>query len=231
MSSNTAIIRAVPLREQAQVIIREAIVSGEIGPDSIYSATALAKKLGISVSPVREAMMALVNEEILEPVRNRGFRLVRRSDEDLDELDDIRRLLEIPAVVRLASIDPSALRGPAQEAMAQARQAAVDGDLRTFQVQERRVHELFLLHGGGQRLAQLALSLRDQQRLDAITRQPADKLVAMVDELGRVLEAAEAGDADRVRAEISHHLDHVRQDLTRSSRVPQRRLEPLLESD
>jgi DNA-binding GntR family transcriptional regulator len=230
MSSPTAIIRPTPLREQAQVIIREAVVSGEIGPESIFSATALAKKLGISVSPVREAMMALVNEGILEPVRNRGFRLVPMTDDELDELADIRRLLEVPATVRLASIDVSALREPAEAAMEEARRAARGGRIRDFLIHERHVHELFLVHGGGPRLARFALGLRDQERLGAVARQPAEKLVAIVDELHRILDAAQAGDAALVREEMSRHLDHVRKDLAGPGSEPGAdRLEPLVE--
>lgn len=229
MSSPAAIVRTAPLREQAQVILRQAIVSGEIGPDSIYSATALAKELGISVSPVREAMMALVNEGVVEPVRNRGFRLVPMTDAELDELVDIRRLLEIPATVRLASVDLADLREPAQEAMEQARVAAREERVRDFLVHERRVHELFLVHGGGPHLAQIALGLRDRGRLDVIAQQPATLLVAMVDELQRVLDAAQVGDEAAIRAEMARHLDHVRHDLAGGDHTPgQRQLEPLV---
>lgn len=230
MSSPTAIVRAAPLREQALVIIRQAIVSGEIGAGSIYSATALAKELGISVSPVREAMMALVSEGIVEPVRNRGFRLVPMTEAELDELVDIRRLLEIPATVRLASVELTALRAPAEEAMEQARAAAREERVRDFLIHERRVHELFLVHGGGPRLASMALGLRDRGRLDVIAQQPVGLLVAMVDELQRVLDAAEAGDETAIRVEMARHLDHVRHDLAGGDQAPGRhQLEPLLE--
>ncbi|WP_369525750.1 GntR family transcriptional regulator [Streptomyces chartreusis] len=42
----------------------------------IYSAAALATRLGVSSSPVREAMLTLVSEGLMEPVRNRGLQLV-----------------------------------------------------------------------------------------------------------------------------------------------------------
>ena len=213
MSTPTTVTRPAPLRDQAQAIIREAIVSGEIGPQSIYSATALAKELGISVSPVREAMMALVHEGVLEPVRNRGFRLVPLTEQDLDEIADIRRLLEIPVVVRMASLDLAGIRAPASDEMDAARVAAQEGRIRDFLIHERRVHELFLTLGGGARLAKIALGLRDQERLGAVSRLPAKALVGMVDELARVLEAAARGDADAIRAEMERHLDHVREDL------------------
>ena len=49
-------------------------MSGDMQPGKIYSANALATQLGVSNSPVREAMMALSEKGLLEVVRNRGFR-------------------------------------------------------------------------------------------------------------------------------------------------------------
>ena len=67
-------LRRVSLREQALDVVRQALVSGEIKPGDIYSAAALAERLGVSNSPVREAMLTLVHEGLLEAVPNRGFR-------------------------------------------------------------------------------------------------------------------------------------------------------------
>ena len=72
------------LREQALGIIRDAITAGELAEDRIYSAAGLAKQLGMSLSPVREAMMALVTEGTVEAVPNRGFRLVTITEADLE---------------------------------------------------------------------------------------------------------------------------------------------------
>ena len=48
------------------------MISGELGPGEVYSARQLAEKFGVSATPVREALLALTNEGLLEPVRNRG---------------------------------------------------------------------------------------------------------------------------------------------------------------
>lgn len=57
------------LRSRVAEALREALVVGELEPGSIYSAPALAQRLGVSATPVREAMMELAQEGLVEPVR------------------------------------------------------------------------------------------------------------------------------------------------------------------
>ena len=74
------------LRETALEEIRSAIAVGDLGEDRIFSAAGLAKTLGMSLSPVREAMMSLVSDGTVEAVPNRGYRLVPVTRADLDEI-------------------------------------------------------------------------------------------------------------------------------------------------
>ena len=72
----------VTLKDEATSIVRHALMSGDMQPGKIYSANALATQLGVSNSPVREAMMALSEKGLLEVVRNRGFRVVEMTAKD-----------------------------------------------------------------------------------------------------------------------------------------------------
>lgn len=103
--------QAQSLREHALAIIRDAITAGDLAEDRIYSAAGLAKELGMSLSPVREAMMSLVTEGTVEAVPNRGFRLVPITEDDLEEIIRIRVLLAVPAVRNLCE---SAAAGKAE---------------------------------------------------------------------------------------------------------------------
>ncbi|MER6873164.1 GntR family transcriptional regulator, partial [Amycolatopsis sp. NPDC000673] len=91
------------LREQVLEVVRQAMVSGDLRPGDIYSAAALATRLGVSSSPVREALLTLVNQGLLEPVRNRGYRVVAMTERDLDEIYEMRLLLEVPATLSAAA--------------------------------------------------------------------------------------------------------------------------------
>ena len=209
------------LREQALGIIRDAITAGELAEDRIYSAAGLAKQLGMSLSPVREAMMALVTEGTVEAVPNRGFRLVTITETDLEEIIAIRVLLAVPAARSLAEAGSDDIVGRDQRAganaaseattkadavarlrgLAEATLAAAEaGEFAEFYTQDRRFHEALLEHGLGGRAAAISLRLRDQSRLyrhedqiGAIALDSARELPAIVDliEEGRAAEVAD----------------------------------------
>jgi DNA-binding transcriptional MocR family regulator len=80
-----ASLQRTSLRDQALAAIRHALVSGQIVPGVVYSASALAAELGVSNSPVREAMLALVDDGLMEVVPNRGYRPVALSAADTAE--------------------------------------------------------------------------------------------------------------------------------------------------
>lgn len=201
----------VSLREQALVIVRQAIVSGEIGPDEIYSASALATRLGVSNSPVREAMLTLVNQGILEPVRNRGYRIVPIGEHDLDEIGELRRMLEVPGVValvdRASDEEIEALRPVATEIDTAARA----GDVPLFLEADRRFHLGLLELGGNARLVSTVAQLRDQTRLYGVSALAEQGVLQRTaPEHFQILDALLARDPERAAEVMTCHLDHIR---------------------
>ncbi|WP_217166975.1 GntR family transcriptional regulator [Streptomyces sp. AC512_CC834] len=209
-------LKRTSLRDQVLDLVRQSLVSGEIRPGDIYSAAALAARLGVSSSPVREAMLTLVGEGLMEPVRNRGYRAVPMSEHDLDEVFAMRLLLEVPgtlwAAQRATPEDVAGLRVVADEIEA----AAGAGDVVAFLDADRRFHAGLLRLCDNRRLVDTVLSLRDQTRLyglDALARH------GMLDRSARehhdMLDAVAAGDPERLEEAIRHHLRHTRSDWAR----------------
>lgn len=179
---NSIAPRSPSLREHALETIRLAITAGELDEGRIYSAAALAKQLGVSLSPVREAMMALVSEGTVEAIPNRGFRLTPVTPQDLDEIIRIRILLSLPAVEYLSGYfrernenpasprseaierDVQRLRFLAQEAVS----AADSGDGTKFSHLDREFHRSLIEFGVGRRAAEICLQLRDQSRVTVV---------------------------------------------------------------
>lgn len=85
-------------------MLREALVTGALEPGEVYSAASLATELGVSTSPVREAMLALVDEGLLEALPNRGFRVVSFTEQDFTEIFELRMMLEVPGAGRVAEL-------------------------------------------------------------------------------------------------------------------------------
>jgi DNA-binding GntR family transcriptional regulator len=73
-------LQRISLREQALALLREALITGRITDGVVYSSKALAAELGVSNGPIREAMLALVDDGLMEAVPNKGFRAVPLTD-------------------------------------------------------------------------------------------------------------------------------------------------------
>lgn len=207
------------LRDRTLEFLRQAIVAGEIQAGELYSATALAKRLGVSASPVREAMLTLVNEGTMEAVRNRGFRLVPMSEHDLDEVFEMRRLLEIPVVAKLAAQNLSAeMPGLRQQAEIILR-AAEDGDVNRFLAADRDFHLAILTLNGNSRLVNQVALLRDQTRLYGVPDLAKRGLLAdSATEHFALLDALGTGDAEAAGAVMAQHLEHIKREWSERNR-------------
>lgn len=199
------------LRQRIAVSLRAALVSGRMVPGITYSVPALAEQFGVSATPVREAMLDLVNEGILAPVPNKGYRVVELSDEELDQVSQLRRLLEVPTVGGLAgSLSPDALRklrGLADGV----RKAALAADVVGYVEADRELHLALLAEAGNPRLVDLVGRLRDQSRLYGLEQLAAKGvLVDSADEHLALIDSLASGDRAAAERVMAHHLDHVR---------------------
>lgn len=199
------------LRSRVAEALREALVVGELEPGSIYSAPALAQRLGVSATPVREAMMELAQEGLVEPLRHRGYRVVEFSDRALDEILEVRTLLEAPMVGQAVH-----LAGPEQIADLRTladgiERAAADGDLTGFIAADTAFHLRLLSIAGNSRLVEEVRRLRGMSRLSAVRRLHEEGLLAStMREHHALLDLVEAGDAAGAEDLMRRHLGHVR---------------------
>jgi DNA-binding GntR family transcriptional regulator len=199
------------LRERVAESLRAALVSGRMVPGTTYSIPALAEQFGVSATPVREAMLDLVNEGIMSAVPNKGFRVVELSDAELDQITELRRLLEVPTVGELAgAIDRAAVRRLRSLADAVG-DAARRGDVVGYVEADRELHLALLAEAGNPRLVEMVGRLRDQSRLYGLEQLAAEGvLVDSAAEHMRLIDALESGDRRAAERVMAHHLDHVR---------------------
>jgi DNA-binding GntR family transcriptional regulator len=200
------------LRQQAAEVIRASIVGGELEPGEIYSAPALAERLGVSATPVREAMLDLAADGLVAPVRNRGFRVVVVDDEALDEICELRQLLEVPAVgLVIDRADDRALM-PLYEKVNAIERAAAASDVAEFLLTDREFHLSLLGLTGNDRLVRLVGQLRNQTRLIGIKGlAESGLLMASALEHRPILEAICRRDRDGARLLMRRHLEHTRE--------------------
>lgn len=94
------IIRVADLRQQVYDVLKERIIAGGFTPDSRLQEIALAEEIGVSRTPVREALAMLVRDGLLVQA-TRGFELPRFTVRDITETTEIRMLLEPYAIRRM----------------------------------------------------------------------------------------------------------------------------------
>ncbi len=82
------------VRERTYEYLKASILSGRLNPGERLTEEHLAKKLGISRTPVREALHKLESEGLIKPLPSRGFIAARDSKDDIEELFEIRAVLE-----------------------------------------------------------------------------------------------------------------------------------------
>ncbi|MFZ8979194.1 MAG: GntR family transcriptional regulator [Candidatus Nanopelagicales bacterium] len=199
------------LRERVAESLRAALVSGRMAPGTTYSIPALAEQFGVSATPVREAMLDLVNEGIVAPVPNKGFRVVELTDAELDQITELRRLLEVPTVGTLAgAIDRSSIKR-LRSLASEVSDAARRGDVVAYVEADRELHLALLAGAGNPRLVEIVGRLRDQSRLYGLEQLAAEGvLVDSANEHMQLIDALESGDRLAAERVMAHHLDHVR---------------------
>lgn len=156
--------RATNLRELVVERIRSEIVSGRTPAGTVYSVPTLSNELGMSTTPVREGLLELCRNGLLSPMRNRGFKVEGMTLQALDQLFEMRNLLERFAMESLAR---RGLQDPAPaRAMADVVAKAVDdGDIQAYIAGDRAFHEILVSQVGNPLLTKMVLQLRDDMRL------------------------------------------------------------------
>jgi len=199
------------LRDQVRLILRTSIITGELEPGRLYSVGSFAERLGVSATPVREAIGDLAHLGLVQIMRNRGFVIPDLDDHDLDEILQLRLLLEVPAIESVAGRLSAAEVTACREQVERCRAAAGSGDLVRFLDADRAFHLRLIAALGNGRLVEILGRLRDQTRLYGLRDLAArGELLTSAEEHEALLDAVEAGDAGRARREISHHLRHTR---------------------
>ncbi|WP_244193964.1 GntR family transcriptional regulator [Bordetella genomosp. 12] len=186
--------------------IRLEIVSGKAGPGVVLSVPALAKALGVSTTPVREALLELVRNGLLEPMKNRGFRVLPVSADDLNDLARMRVHLEALAVssIQLERFgDGARLRELAQAIADAARQS----DVQAYVTNDRTFHLELISLAGSRYLTEMIMYLRDNMRIYGLESEVGrEQQLRSVDEHFELVALLSRGDKAGAADLISRHI-------------------------
>lgn len=187
--------------------VRKAILSGELPPETIISQVRLARDLGVSRTPLREALRMLQREGLIESEHNRRVRVAGFSLPDLEQLYIMRVALESAAIrltiPRMIPEDVATLEGD----LAQMVHFDEQEDFERWEVPHRVFHRGLVASAGsrmGSTLSQLSDHAERYRRIHA-TRVPETRS-RVAREHRLILDAAEAHDAQTGARRLGAHL-------------------------
>ena len=213
-----SVSRAETLSRQAYTALRTSIRSGAISANDFYSEVQLARALEISRTPVREALIELEREGLVEIIPQRGFRLRSIPDAEMLEAFELRNLIETYVVRRLAveasDHDVETLRAIL------ARQRKAMSEPAVFIDADEDFHVTMPTLLNLERTREILLTLRGiiwLAGLDAV-RVP-ERRVAVLDEHEAVVDRIAARDPNGAAKAIRAHIRYTRQALRQGKRL------------
>jgi DNA-binding GntR family transcriptional regulator len=210
----TAIL-PLPLTSRSGLVaeaIKEAILSGRIAAGEELVERNLARAFGVSTTPVREALIALVSTGIVEPDSYRATRVRVPDSDSVREIYEIRLLLEVWAVGRTAAKygDSAVQRSllEAGDALAEARETTELGDRPALARANRRFHRALYANCGNRLVLQVLDNFSDRL-VHSIVSLLWERWPTWVDEEHEhrtLLNAVSEGDAKRAEGLLRAHI-------------------------
>jgi DNA-binding GntR family transcriptional regulator len=198
------------LRAEVERSLSAAIISGELEPGTVVSVPALAAQFDVSATPVREAMLDLEKRGFVESVRNKGFRITHVGDDDLREIVQVRRWLEVPAVALVAGAFPAERLDEFRALADRIIGAAADGRFADYLAADTEFHLELLRLAGNERLVRLVGELRSQTRMVGLADlRDTVELEKSAQEHLLLLDLLVAGDAAAAEELMHRHIGHV----------------------
>ncbi|MHA7274099.1 MULTISPECIES: GntR family transcriptional regulator [unclassified Arthrobacter] len=210
--------RPPSLTERTIEAVREGIRNGSFVPGELYSVYRLADELGVSRSPVRDALLRLAETGMVAFERNRGFRVVLPGARELTEIIAVRLALEVPAAERAAVRATDADRSALHDEHSAMQAAVLAGDESAFMLHDQRLHGLLLDLAGNAHAARIIENLRDATRLvGASTIKKSRSLEDVYREHRPILDAIDDGDPVAAGSAMRRHLESTGRLLLREA--------------
>lgn len=190
------------------------LIDGRLEPDSSMSIEGVARELGVSPTPVREALGRLESTGLVTRLPFKGYRVGEPlSLEDLRQLSDARRVIE-PANARLAAAATTPELVEALETdiadLERAPRGPSFAEFREYWEADERFHRRIAEHTGNRYLFRAYSALGGQlQRYRLFKGRGVTDFVPTLQEHTAILEAVRAGDVDRAGEAMSCHIVNV----------------------
>ena len=208
----------LPLRDVVFKTLRQAILKGELEPGERLMEIQLAERLGVSRTPIREAIRKLELEGLVLMIPRKGAEVAKISEKSLRDVLEVRRSLEELAIElacqRMTEEEVDALEQTQEEFKA----AVACGDARKIAETDETYHDVIYKGTGNARLVQILNNLREQMyryRLEYIKDE--DKRQILLLEHDKILKAVKLRRVEEAKEAMREHIDN--QEITVSRNI------------
>ena len=201
--------------------LRSEILAGATAPGAHLSVPSIAKRLGVSRTPVREALFRLEQDGLVRSLPHRGVVVLTPDPADLRELFEVREALEgMAARVAATHALPGEITGLRAHLERHA-QVVRDGDRDAHVRMDLEFHEQIRAAGRNERLTRSLDQLSDQIAL-AIRANAARpwSVEQALQEHRAIVDALDAGDPDAAEAAARAHIRRVRETMLQAAAEP-----------
>lgn len=209
----------LPLRDVVFKTLRQAILKGELKPGERLMEIALAEKLGVSRTPIREAIRKLELEGLVIMIPRRGAQVANITESDLNDVLEVRIGLENMAIDKACSLMSEKDLEELCQAGKHFEKIMEEGDLTKLAEADVEFHEIIYRSSSNKRLMQLLNNLREQiyrYRMEYLKDEPTR--ILLVNEHREIYEAIKSKDAQRAKEVTFKHIENQREAIIRSIR-------------
>ena len=199
----------LPLRDVVFNTLRQAILRGELKPGERLMEIQLANTLGVSRTPIREAIRKLELEGLVLMIPRKGAEVAEITEKSLRDVLEVRRALEELAVElvceKITDEQIQDLKGAAEDFKASLK----DGDITRIAEADVKFHDVIYMATDNQKLIQLLNNLREQMyryRVEYLKR--SDFHQQLIDEHEEIIETIENGQKERAVQVVCQHVDN-----------------------
>jgi len=207
-------VRTKSLKDQAYEILRSSVITGQLEPERLHNEKDLARGLGISRTPVREALLDLSKEGMIVFIPRKGIKIRRITRKDVSDVMELRKIIEGYIIESCCSqLTPADLKRIGKIIDKQKTMARKD-DRERFVEADREFHLFLASRTGNKQLQNVMENLRDLLHFMAIKAIAyKDRMEQVLREHERIWAALEERDRKKAKEAMFLHLDTTEKTL------------------
>ncbi len=196
------------IRTQVYEILRDEICSGKHQPGSWLQEIELSERLGVSRSPVREALRQLVSDGLLVEIPNKGVFVKEFTARDIEEIFDMRVLLESYGIIRSRQNMTSASMQRLFDILSDLEDAFENKDMDLYIDTDEKLHEQLVMLGGNSLVNATYERVRSMnQQFRVLSLVSPRRFEESVAEHRQIIHAIAIGDVNTADAVNRQHLE------------------------